>query len=275
MKKQIIFPAIIFIGIFLYSCEESKNIRYYNLNIELNEPIPDLKESDLLPDYLKAFINYTDTSSSNELLVPEVTFIRTDIKSANSVKLEPPLTWINKFRKGRDLLPSEYLKEDYNDLINKLATPKILTEAKGKVNEPVTETTDYGSNTFTLNIYKVKPDSVKALKDKITRKLCASKGNITIRLGIINKRIDQVQSPIPQIKKDTIIKNQDSIKQKTKTVVIDDKKSHQSEPKHEPEHGREVITANTFDEYLQKIGDMSIAYDSKENLKTGIRHYIE
>jgi len=107
MNKQLVFlGGILVFCIFLYSCEEPKNARYYNLNIELNEPIPNLKESDPLPDYLKVFINYTDTSSSSELLVPDVTFIRTDIQSANSFKLEPPLTWINKFRKGRDMLPS-------------------------------------------------------------------------------------------------------------------------------------------------------------------------
>lgn len=266
MNKQIVLVGGIFIFcVFLYSCEESKNTRYYNLNIELNEPIPNLKETDPLPDYLKVFINYTDTSSSNELLVPDVTFIRTDIKSANSVKLEPPLTWINKFRKGRGMLPSGYLKEDYNDLINKLVTPQILTETKGKMNEPITEAIDYGNNTFSLNIYKVKPDSVKALKDKITRKLCGSKGNITIRLELINKRIDHLQTPIPPIKNDTKIQNQDSLKLKTEPVVIDDKKSHQPIPVVPTK-----FTANSFDEYLQKIGDQSIPYDSKVNLKTGV-----
>jgi len=271
MNKQLVFlGGILVFCIFLYSCEEPKNARYYNLNIELNEPIPNLKESDPLPDYLKVFINYTDTSSSSELLVPDVTFIRTDIQSANSFKLEPPLTWINKFRKGRDMLPSAYLKEDYNDLINKLVTPKILTEAKGKMIEPTTETNEYGNNTFSFNIYKVKPDSVKALKDKITRKLLSSKGNITISLKLINKRIDQIQPIVTPINKDTLIKKPDSIKQKTELVVIDAKKSHQSEQKHEIEPVRKIITANTFDEYLQKIGDPSIDYDLKGNLKTGI-----
>lgn len=271
MKKQIVlFGGILVICAFLYSCEESKNARYYNLNIELNEPIPNLKELDPLPDYLKVFINYTDTSSSTELLVPEVTFIRTDIKPANSLKLEPPLTWINKFRKGRGMLPSEYLKEDYNELVNKLLTPKILTEAKGKITEPLAETTDYGNNTFSLNIYKVKPDSVKALKDKITRKLLSSKGNITILLELINKRIDQGQLMNPPINKDTLIKTPVSAKQPTKPVVADDKKNHQAVPEGKPESVRKIITANSFEEYLQKISDPSIPYESKGNLKTGI-----
>jgi hypothetical protein len=271
MKKQIVlFVGILVFCAFLYSCEESKNTRYYNLNIELNEPIPNLKESDPLPDYLKVFINYTDTSSSTELLVPEVTFLRTDIKPANPYKLEPPLTWINKFRKGRGMLPSEYLKEDYNDLVNKLPTPKILTKAKGKMNEPVAETSDYGNNTFSLNIYKVKPDSVKALKDKITRKLLSSKGNITIKLELINKRIDQVQPNVTPINKDTLKKTQDSVKQPTKPEVIDDKKNHQALPERKPEPGIKIITANSFEEYLQRIGDPSIPYESKGNLKTGI-----
>ncbi len=88
MKKHLIlFGFIIIHGIFLNSCEESKKIRYYNLDIELSEPIPNISEADPLPDYLKVFANYTDTSCSNGLLVPEVTFVRTDIKSANSVKL--------------------------------------------------------------------------------------------------------------------------------------------------------------------------------------------
>ena len=155
-------------------------------------------------------------------------------------------------------------------MINKLVTPKILTEAKGKMIEPTTETNEYGNNTFSFNIYKVKPDSVKALKDKITRKLLSSKGNITISLKLINKRIDQIQPIVTPINKDTLIKKPDSIKQKTELVVIDAKKSHQSEQKHEIEPVRKIITANTFDEYLQKIGDPSIDYDLKGNLKTGI-----
>jgi len=267
MNKQLILLGdILIFCIFLYSCEESKNIRYYNLNIELSEPIPNLKESDPLPDYLKVFINYTDTSSSKELLVPDVTFVRTDIKSANSFKLEPPLTWINKFRKGRDMLPSEYLKEDYNILISKLSSPIILTEVKGIVNEPIIETTDYGDNSFSLNIYKVKPDSVMALKDKITCKLLSSKGNITIKLKIINKQLDLVQPIVSPLKNDSVINNLDSLKQKTKPVVIDDKKSHQPIPVPVPKK----ITANSFDEYLQKIGDPSIPYQSKATLKTGL-----
>lgn len=269
-KKIVLFGGILSLCVFLYSCEDSKNARYYNLNIEMNEPIPNLKESDPLPDYLKVFINYTDTSSSSELLVPDVTFIRTDIQSANSYKLEPPLTWINKFRKGRGMLPSGYLKEDYNDLINKLVTPKILTEAKGKISEPATETTEYGNNTFPFNIYKVKPDSVKALKDKIIRKLLSSKGNITIRLELINKRIEQGQPIVTPINKDTLIKKPDLVKQPTKPVVTDDNNNRQvvTKPKHEPE--QKIITASSFEEYLQKIGDQSIDYNLKGNLKTSI-----
>ncbi len=283
MKHIIFFGIIIIPGIFLYSCEKSKKIRYYNLNIELSEPIPNIREADPLPDYLKVFANYTDTSWSNELFVPEVTFVRTDIKSANSAKLEPPLTWINKRRKGIKMLPSEYLKEDYNNLINKLVTPKILTEAKEKNKEPITETTDYGNNAFSLNIYKVEPDSIPVsattLKDKITRKLSGTKGNITIRLRIVNTPVDQGETPIFPNDRDTA-ENQDSLEQKANTVIIDDKENRQSitKPEREPEPEPEpvpdpdpkIVTADSFDEYLRKIGDQSISYDLKKNLKAGI-----
>lgn len=265
MNKQLfLLGGILIFCIFLYSCEEPKNARYYNLNIELNEPIPNLKESDPLPEYLKVFINYTDTSSSSELLVPDVTFIRTDITSANSYRLEPPLTWINKFRKGRGMLPSGYLKEDYNELINNLVTPKILTEAKGKISDPITEIADYGNNAFFLNIHKVKPDSVIILKDKITSKLCTSKGNITIRLILSNKYINQVQTPVQTIKNDTVVKTQDSIVPNKKPALIDDKKNHQVSNKPDPDH--KIIPANSFEEYLQQIGDQSISGKSKERL---------
>jgi len=249
MKKHLIlFGFIIIPGIFLNSCEESKKIRYYNLDIELSEPIPNIREADPLPDYLKVFANYTDTSCSRELFVPEVTFVRTDIKSANSAKLEPPLTWINKRRKGIKMLPSEYLKEDYNNLINKLTTPKILTEAKGKIKESITGTTGYGNNTFSLNIYKVEPDSVSALKDKITRKLSGTKGNITIRMKIVNTPVDQGR-PEPE----------------PEPVPVPE-----PEPVRVPDPYPEIITANSLKEYFQKIGDQSISYNRKENLKAGI-----
>ncbi|MEN6454191.1 MAG: hypothetical protein ABFD10_08020 [Prolixibacteraceae bacterium] len=280
MKKHLIlFGFIIIPGMFLNSCEESKKIRYYNLDIELSEPIPNIREADPLPDYLKVFANYTDTSCSHELFVPEVTFVRTDIKSANSAKLEPPLTWINKRRKGIKMLPSEYLKEDYNNLINKLVTPKILTEAKGKIKDPTTGTTGYGNNTFSLNVYKVEPDSVKALKDKITRKLSGTKGNITIRMKIVNTPVDQGDTPIRPNDRDTA-ENQDSLEQKANAVIIDDKENRQSitKPEREPEPkpvrvpDPKIITANSLklEEYFQKIGDQSVLYDLKENLKAGI-----
>lgn len=265
MKFNLIFVGLVMILIALYSCEDSKKIQYYNLNIELNEPLPNIKESDVLPDYLKVFVNYTDTSSSNALLVPDVTFTRTDIQSSNSAKLEPPLTWINRFRKGRDMLPSEYLKEDYNNLIGKLTSPKILTEPKRKVAEANAESIEYGDNTFCLNIYKVKPDSIKAIRDKITRKLLGSKGNIAIRLRIINKRVDLSQIMPTLTPKDSLgTDNGPVIKEVNPNN--DKKKIPTSVPVVNAVPGN--ITASTFDEYLQKIGDQSIPYGSKANLKS-------
>jgi hypothetical protein len=266
MKNKLLLAGLVMILIALYSCEDSKKIQYYNLNIELNEPLPNLKETDVLPDYLKVFVNYTDTSFSNALLVPDVTFTRIDIQSSNSVKLEPPLTWVNRFRKGRDMLPSEYLKEDYDNLIGKLNTPKILTEPKGKVAEANTESTEYGDNTFCLNIYKVKPDSIKTIRDKITHKLCSSKGNITITLRISNKHVDLPQTVPASIPKDTLVKDNGSVTQTVKPQIIKKDKTSPIVPNTKPIS--ENITANSFDEYLQKIGDKTIPYPEKANLKS-------
>lgn len=275
MKKYLKLLAInLVLILFLFSCEDTKNIRYYSLNVELNEPISNLKESDPLPEYLKAFVNYTDTSVSSELLVPDVTFVRTDIKTANMFKLEPPLTWINKFRKGRNMLPSAYLKEDYDKLISELVSPIILTEAKGKADISGSASAEYGDNTFLLNINKVKPDSVKMVQERILRKLISSKGNTAITLRIIDKAVDQAQDLIHPVKKDSIVDNQDTTKQIKKPMVTDDGKKPQTAQVNKPV--TQKYTANSFDEYLKKIGDQSIPGSAKESLISAfIERYFE
>lgn len=196
MKKRLLYLGFfLFINLILFSCTENITVRHYNLNIELNEPIPVLRENDPLPQYLKVLVNYIDTNCTNDLLVPNVTFIRNDIKQPNTHILNPPLTFINNFRNSYDMLPAEFLKEDYDKLIGGLTTPKILVEPKGTIKN--INTAEDKNNAFVLNISKTDSLAISILKQKIVKRLCASKGNVTICIEVIN--VTHPDSTIPAL----------------------------------------------------------------------------
>ncbi len=298
MKKQFIgFGFLLITSIVLCSCEETKNTKYYSVNIVMDEPIPNIKENDPLPVFFQSLVNYIDTSSSPDLLVPNVTFKRIDLKSPNTINLEPPLSWINNFRKSRGMLPTQYLKEDYDKSLSEITVPKLLVEPKGKILESDSPG-GFKTDEFVLNIAATNTDSIAILKDKIIKKLVGSKGNVAITIKVINSNFNQSKErTLPFDNKVLIAKAdslynlkllQDALKTYQEVIKLEPNNKYVIErisliekeltgsrvkPDHSPiEHSttnesRTDLTANSLEEYFQKISDKNFPYDKKEILK--------
>jgi hypothetical protein len=198
MKKQIVNWIVIILIIFMASSCKEQKIKYFKISLEFDGPITELKENDPLPFSITTFLNYIDTNCTENLYVPSATFIRNDFDPPKTLDFEFPLSGVNRFRKSLDLLSSINLKEEYDENLNKLNTPRILVEPNSMARSKII-TEKHKKDVFTLNIYESNKDSLSLLLHRISSEICKD-GESRITVRVLTTGNDSLNTPKSDIK---------------------------------------------------------------------------
>lgn len=224
---------ILFLSL-LFSCVREKKIEYFDLTMVFSEPL-DSEENDPLPHIYADLMNYyEDTISNSKIFVPVVKLERRDYDPTLKLDYEFPLSGLNEFRESLGLLSAYNIIADYDDNLRELKTPIILIKPKGKEQFDI-DKQEY-KNAFKIDLTTFNDSVSNEIFVQIKNRLNAGKANGKIELVFHYAKQDSSEIieivPLPDI----------------------------------PEVKPKPITANSLEEYFQKIADESIT-TNKEKLK--------
>lgn len=202
----------------LISCTSEK-VEYFKLSLIVTQDLG-FAEGEPLNGGLRSIFNYyTEPDCPGKVFVPEISITRADFNPEKVETFFVPISWLNNWRKSINLLPAVNLKEDYDEQIPKLKTPKILTEKSNTVADINLEAKQYRSAKL------VAPDdrltsNLLNLRREFGKRLCS---NLATSFAIIFQ--ESLDDKIKRLNKDIASKlsqpgRNDLVSKKMKQYVL-------------------------------------------------------